>query len=170
MSPTNDIRRSHATEVPSGNIPDHGPAGHVDSLRRPDDPDPAQRRRAAGGCPLHPPLRRQEAALHLGIDPTRHRKVLPGQGAQRPHQPSGCCQHVDPHGKRRPGSWLRSAPGWTTACCSLTSTTAASVAVSKRPYPPPRRTRSEEHTSELQSLMRISYAVFCLKKKNKTQS
>src|SRR3546814_3632150 len=29
--------------------------------------------------------------------------------------------------------------------------------------------RSEEHTSELQSLMRISYAVFCLKKKNKDQ-
>src|SRR3546814_8772172 len=30
--------------------------------------------------------------------------------------------------------------------------------------------RSEEHTSELQSLMRISYAVFCLKKKNKKQT
>src|SRR3546814_3250321 len=30
--------------------------------------------------------------------------------------------------------------------------------------------RSEEHTSELQSLMRISYAVFCLKKKNITHS
>src|SRR3546814_1994870 len=30
--------------------------------------------------------------------------------------------------------------------------------------------RSEEHTSELQSLMRISYAVFCLKKKKKTES
>src|SRR3546814_7962071 len=30
-----------------------------------------------------------------------------------------------------------------------------------------RRGRSEEHTSELQSLMRISYAVFCLKKKKK---
>src|SRR3546814_7678078 len=29
-----------------------------------------------------------------------------------------------------------------------------------------RQLRSEEHTSELQSLMRISYAVFCLKKKN----
>src|SRR3546814_8664213 len=29
--------------------------------------------------------------------------------------------------------------------------------------------RSEEHTSELQSLMRISYAVFCLKKKNKLE-
>src|SRR3546814_573456 len=32
---------------------------------------------------------------------------------------------------------------------------------------PPELYRSEEHTSELQSLMRISYAVFCLKKKNK---
>src|SRR3546814_10450104 len=31
---------------------------------------------------------------------------------------------------------------------------------------PERLLRSEEHTSELQSLMRISYAVFCLKKKN----
>src|SRR3546814_1224558 len=33
---------------------------------------------------------------------------------------------------------------------------------------PEARSRSEEHTSELQSLMRISYAVFCLKKKNRT--
>src|SRR3546814_6008929 len=31
-------------------------------------------------------------------------------------------------------------------------------------------TRSEEHTSELQSLMRISYAVFCLKKKKNKQT
>src|SRR3546814_5589220 len=31
-------------------------------------------------------------------------------------------------------------------------------------------TRSEEHTSELQSLMRISYAVFCLQKNNKVQN
>src|SRR3546814_1983643 len=33
-----------------------------------------------------------------------------------------------------------------------------------------RKRRSEEHTSELQSLMRISYAVFCLKKNNKTNT
>src|SRR3546814_1518109 len=33
---------------------------------------------------------------------------------------------------------------------------------------PPAARRSEEHTSELQSLMRISYAVFCLKKKTHT--
>src|SRR3546814_5571935 len=39
-----------------------------------------------------------------------------------------------------------------------------------RVFPLLDRIRSEEHTSELQSLMRISYAVFCLKKKNsKTQ-
>src|SRR3546814_4371724 len=36
-------------------------------------------------------------------------------------------------------------------------------AVAPGPFVP---SRSEEHTSELQSLMRISYAVFCLKKKN----
>src|SRR3546814_2371589 len=35
-------------------------------------------------------------------------------------------------------------------------------------HPAGSRRRSEEHTSELQSLMRISYAVFCLKKKKKT--
>src|SRR3546814_1467690 len=35
--------------------------------------------------------------------------------------------------------------------------------------PPLWRLRSEEHTSELQSLMRISYAVFCLKKKTRTK-
>src|SRR3546814_1290080 len=34
----------------------------------------------------------------------------------------------------------------------------------------PRDGRSEEHTSELQSLMRISYAVFCLKKKKKKRT
>src|SRR3546814_7932488 len=35
--------------------------------------------------------------------------------------------------------------------------------------PPSGELRSEEHTSELQSLMRISYAVFCLKKKKKAR-
>src|SRR3546814_7423088 len=39
----------------------------------------------------------------------------------------------------------------------------------RKPLPiPSRSSRSEEHTSELQSLMRISYAVFCLKKKKTT--
>src|SRR3546814_7740242 len=34
----------------------------------------------------------------------------------------------------------------------------------------PERERSEEHTTEIQSLMRISYGVFCLKKKKQSQS
>src|SRR3546814_2833661 len=37
----------------------------------------------------------------------------------------------------------------------------------RKDHPQPVAERSEEHTSELQSLMRISYAVFCLKKKKK---
>src|SRR3546814_9208305 len=37
-------------------------------------------------------------------------------------------------------------------------------------WPPYPTIRSEEHTSELQSLMRNSYAVFCLKKKNKQKT
>src|SRR3546814_1290533 len=42
----------------------------------------------------------------------------------------------------------------------------AAVAAANETVEIDRCARSEEHTSELQSLMRISYAVFCLKKKN----
>src|SRR3546814_6671099 len=41
------------------------------------------------------------------------------------------------------------------------------ISEAPRPPAPTAANRSEEHTSELQSLMRISYAVFCLKKKKK---
>src|SRR3546814_4156416 len=43
------------------------------------------------------------------------------------------------------------------------------VALERVPEAAVRGSRSEEHTSELQSLMRISYAVFCLKKKTNIQ-
>src|SRR3546814_9065420 len=43
----------------------------------------------------------------------------------------------------------------------------AEVEVLSVSFAPARRLRSEEHTSEIQSLMRTSYAVFCLKKKKK---
>src|SRR3546814_9023982 len=43
------------------------------------------------------------------------------------------------------------------------------LCTAERPSVPAARDRSEEHTSELQSLMRISYAVFCLKKKKQLQ-
>src|SRR3546814_8728396 len=45
------------------------------------------------------------------------------------------------------------------------SSETVTIAVADANHAPP-QSRSEEHTSELQSLMRISYAVFCLKKKN----
>src|SRR3546814_5221725 len=52
-------------------------------------------------------------------------------------------------------------------CPSLTKGTDQRLVAFGISFDPHRRSRSEEHTSELQSLMRISYAVFCLKKKKK---
>src|SRR3546814_10443060 len=59
---------------------------------------------------------------------------------------------------------------WTAPCAALpiASPIVLHVKTSRWPEPLPVMARSEEHTSELQSLMRISYAVFCLKKKNQT--
>src|SRR3546814_10708090 len=57
------------------------------------------------------------------------------------------------------GVLLIGANGWTNAFGSALKQYGLAVTVA----------RSEEHTSELQSLMRISYAVFCLKKKNKNK-
>src|SRR3546814_3968687 len=55
-------------------------------------------------------------------------------------------------------------------CCHRKPPSARNVESDFHPLGNPRReSRSEEHTSELQSLMRISYAVFCLKKKKKSQ-
>src|SRR3546814_1167745 len=61
--------------------------------------------------------------------------------------------------------------GWIDAKTARITELAAATPVSKRLQTMPGvgplvAMRSEEHTSELQSLMRISYAVFCLKKKN----
>src|SRR3546814_9628562 len=72
-----------------------------------------------------------------------------------------------------PYTTLFRSPGWRTATPAPASTRRATC-TRCRSFPgtgPPTTAsatrRSEEHTSELQSLMRISYAVFCLKKKNK---
>src|SRR3546814_1043932 len=60
---------------------------------------------------------------------------------------------------RSPISWPITAASWSWFLATLRSR------CTRRPCRP--AGRSEEHTSELQSLMRISYAVFCLKKKTK---
>src|SRR3546814_10335689 len=56
----------------------------------------------------------------------------------------------------------RRSAGWCHAGIEDSSMVTVSITTSSK--------RSEEHTSELQSLMRISYAVFCLKKKKKTRN
>src|SRR3546814_6013463 len=64
--------------------------------------------------------------------------------------------------------WCADAEAETQSGAVSSETGAAQVvqAIRRRARRSPRY-RSEEHTSELQSLMRISYAVLCLKKKNK---
>src|SRR3546814_5683969 len=87
-----------------------------------------------------------EGALEIGIESRRGDSVVAdidtlGGRNTRPQRPPEVRI-----GQCRPGGWRQEAGGGRG------------------------RDRSEEHTSELQSLMRISYAVFCLKKKkNKTK-
>src|SRR3546814_6481598 len=78
-----------------------------------------------------------------------------------PHLPE-----PNPYGSLLYLPWLRSrkAVRVTITVAPVSATMASHRSVT------PSRVRSEEHTSELQSLMRISYAVFCLKKKTQKKS
>src|SRR3546814_3664218 len=100
------------------------------------------------------------AASHVSADPA------PPYGCY--DSVEGLCHHAVP-------------PCWPRRRCRAPARHALPVAPAtmalRNCFPPPRPAskeffgtalkRSEEHTSELQSLMRISYAVFCLKKKKK---
>src|SRR3546814_1315257 len=92
--------------------------------------------------------------------------VLPGIGSHSPFFQS------------RTSNGIASSPGvscWvgtsTTSCSTPSTPGAMSLTARATPLKMSQslRDRSEEHTSELQSLMRISYAVFCLKKKKQIQ-
>src|SRR3546814_2098376 len=74
---------------------------------------------------------------------------------------------TDNSGEMMRGEEVHGADAWRAAEARL-GVNHLSAAVSRLSLPSPfdYARRSEEHTSELQSLMRISYAVFCLKKKN----
>src|SRR3546814_2611362 len=63
-----------------------------------------------------------------------------------------------------PGDARVPSTAWTRLPSASLASTKGTASSRRRPTEAARR--SEEHTSELQSLMRISYAVFCLKKKN----
>src|SRR3546814_1699259 len=68
-----------------------------------------------------------------------------------------------------PASDTMTKPVCHTACQSVVATT-SNIRQGKASQTTKRLSRSEEHTSELQSLMRISFAVFCLNKKKKNKA
>src|SRR3546814_2897071 len=106
-------------------------------------------------------------------------------GVERPVRGKGerdegnvaCPTPIAPGGWRwpataNPRSWApcskrctRSCGAWPTRACTATSRRSRRPCWCTSCSCASPRARSEEHTSELQSLMRISYAVFCLKKK-----
>src|SRR3546814_7249550 len=93
--------------------------------------------------------------------------AAPNAGCECKPAGLGCCRAACL--VRAPGgswSWLWPGGAIGTKSCDISDRLG-----NKRPSCRVRLARSEEHTSELQSLMRISYAVFCLKKKknNNTQ-
>src|SRR3546814_5612439 len=94
-------------------------------------------------------MRRGKAA------PSRSQQALDGRTYTGPTRPS-----IIRRGKAAPSQSRQALDGRT-----YTGPTRPSITRRGRATSRPRLERSEEHTSELQSLMRISYAVFCLKKK-----
>src|SRR3546814_7696826 len=85
-----------------------------------------------------------------------------------------CRASADDPAKERTGrSWPfaahASAAAFRLSCRLAAASTSGPAAKAGSGSIRSRKARSEEHTSELQSLMRISYAVFCLKKKTNNQ-
>src|SRR3546814_4968281 len=92
---------------------------------------------------------RQTAAHAAGL--AQKMQVLPAIEAETAHSFRDHAQLAQRGGSAKSRIWR------TTPCVAFTVACMAALVPQ----------RSEEHTSELQSLMRISYAVFCLKKKTK---
>src|SRR3546814_6632789 len=90
---------------------------------------------------------------------TLFRSVRRGRGAQGGDDFGASHCMCSPREGRERGGWPRQAY----AGCRPIATSAGRTGAGRAVVP-----RSEEHTSELRSLMRISYAVFCLKKKQQT--
>src|SRR3546814_5923465 len=123
--------------------------------------------------------RREPAHLRpvdLGHSVALHRRATAGP-CRRRHDDVGrrrIAVAVAIHGtggalyRYRARSWLAAGGGWRRLLARQCP--ADRGAGENREHRPQTPQRSEEHKSELQSLMRISYAVFCLKKKKQTQT
>src|SRR3546814_3574812 len=101
--------------------------------------------------------------MHLFHFPLRRHPAGPAHTDLLRHHPGGLRLYPAAAGRSgdSPGRRARRNPG--TPCRVDASARFRQAGLAAVP-----RLRSEEHTSELQSLMRISYAVFCLKKKTNT--
>src|SRR3546814_4436322 len=120
-----------------------------------DDPDALQpRRRAALAFDLCVAARHRADALHAVDGAGR----TSGEGPARPAQRMGAAAHLAGH----QGSCAAALPDRRGGGALQYP---AEIELYRRDLRGSAADRSEEHTSELQSLMRISYAVFCLKKK-----
>src|SRR3546814_9749531 len=101
---------------------------------------------------------------HLAVEHPRRARDEPNivlaHRHLRPERLAGLCVDRDQTPVLRTGVDLAVPPGDPAAAPALPQLAPRSLGRSRIIF------RSEEHTSELQSLMRISYAVFCLKKKN----
>src|SRR3546814_8387842 len=76
-----------------------------------------------------------------------------------------CRRRLRPYHRRNTDHGRRHASGVLAACGAIVYLSPAPLKTTSPLRGGQKFARSEEHTSELQSLMRISYAVFCLKKK-----
>src|SRR3546814_2274785 len=107
--------------------------------------------------------RHLEPTAAIGTTEVR-RHPIPAAGGEAHHANAFQAHH--PEAVKRPAGTTRPpAEGNSGHRRNQRGRALARVARTARQGPLRRRARSEEHTSELQSLMRISYAVFCLKKK-----
>src|SRR3546814_1599661 len=127
-------------------------------------------REGTQGWPQVRPLQGPGAARSGCYGPTRHVRFRPLQGTRdrARHSLPLCRSQRGTPGLRSARACCQNAMMMTGAPIKLTQADAADVAdLYNRcsDYFLLQDGRSEEHTSELQSLMRISYAVFCLKKK-----
>src|SRR3546814_5801256 len=96
----------------------------------------------------------------IGVDQAAHRAFFTA------NRDEAIEEHVHSIDYRAPGEPQRLTEAGFSNTAVMNKAGSAMIVTRSSPTQPP---RSEEHTSELQSLMRISYAVFCLKKKKKRQ-
>src|SRR3546814_5900148 len=116
----------------------------------------------AGGLDYSPEIAGGEADFHIGYNySASYRHDVMGYMRQDKYGVWNASASFTPQGSPvRATLFVRNLTNTAYAAGSAVNDNGYGVA-----HAPPREVRSEEHTSELQSLMRISYAVFCLQKK-----